>query len=509
MGTSSSVLSLSEAMGAQVRFVLLALIVLAVPSLAAVEKGTLASLEVAAIRLPQNTTLSGEIRALELKDDWAAPGEPAFYLVANSIDLEVDHEDGQSVAFGSPAPRFWKEQAHWDAVSLETLNVNASYQLHLFPLPGFPAPRITTDGASLVRAQASGMVSSTAYVNPEWRNPPGTSIKDALAWTPASTTNLRIDGDFLLTLWDWDAMVIHVNGTSILETGFETYPQDSNVPIPPAVLGTYHSRQAYLRVTGGILELAGAHPADMRLFLGESVFSAEGSTRLTNASGWFSDGPGTREIQAGNLDLRGNLRIDAAMPVEGRIPVTLHGNLEQALLGAESLLWVAPYDPQSIRLDVVYWIGGTLAVAAIATWLGWRLRLRLDEQRMVILDNFMMAKDHEAVLRLADRLVASRHFGIDARQMKARALLGLGRVEEATKILAAERDGGPAWEILQARAKCMGGRYSAAIKQVQSCLARAPEFWPEILADDIFAPILSRLSPPATATKAADSEAYV
>ncbi|MGB0652423.1 MAG: hypothetical protein ACPGQL_04410 [Thermoplasmatota archaeon] len=419
------------------------------------------------------------IAAQARETDHAGAEASQLFVSARQVDVKVDEaQDGPAAGGvgvgGQPASRQYRLHNATGAA----LPVQASNDLAILRLPGQEAPTITwtSEGGSAEASEGTYRMEDRIGTGRSTM----ASLDGALTWgEQAVMPVLRIEGDFLVGLWEWDLRLDGEEGTRTETTG-----RDSDAPqaLPVLVQSESSRSQAYLSVRDGVLELTGM---PMRL-LELHVEDAEASTSAASFHDVTGRLPGGEAVEATRLSLEGALDIRlTTATANGLLSAAVGGAIDEAAADGVPLSVVVG-DPGGWSR---YWPWLLVLGAAVATPAGvvgaQAAQHKRQSHRMEDLEFLVQGGHLMEALAVADDLVLSKAYADDALLLKADALLQLGRPDEALGIL------GRHWHpATQAPAACLRGialsrleRGPEAVEQLRTAFATAPHLAARARAD--------------------------
>ena len=378
--------------------------------------------------------------------DGAALAPPGFSLQAERLRLETDHADLAFPQEKTSVHPSTTPPEYFSAARLTGIAARTGQRLLLFPLAASHAPRLD----SLV---GCGSLQGSDMASPD-RIPrvQAGSVRSNLTWDVSSTSRLQkcsreivsIQGDFRLSLYEWDA-VLSTNGqTRQVYSGHQS-ATPSGLPDVSGVVASVD--EVYLYAWNATLTMATPRAVD-HLFLAQAQVATQGTVVVGGASGHVSLSGHTIDLNGESLTLRGTTILSATgSGVNQPIQVHAAGNLESASLGGLALsLTTTPASSMWMG-----WVGGGLAVVGLVAVPVLRsVRLRsarpLGRRRSNLenrIDDLLCRRDYREALPLARKMLDWMPQSPLAHCNQAKILSCLGQprqalshFEEAREILA-------------------------------------------------------------------------
>ncbi|HEX2066203.1 MAG TPA: hypothetical protein VHI93_05255 [Candidatus Thermoplasmatota archaeon] len=242
----------------------------------------------------------------------------------------------------------------------------------------------------------------------------------------------HVRGDFMVSLWQWDAQVTSDSGTQPLPSGQEPMTPGGEAPGYPYITVS-RDRQVFLKVTDGDFLLPAYTADSSRLYLFEPGIQSIGSLTLKGVSGYL--GAQGRDVHADELTLLGDFTVTVARSEGSGIPL----RVESTSLGDGS-----PVAIGRGTLPGWAWAAGILALAAVPAGLALRRRRMLpyratERSRKRALALFDYAEtstfegDYRRARRLLDRAIRLEGLRPDFFALRARCRAALGDIEGALR----------------------------------------------------------------------------
>ncbi|MFO1535386.1 MAG: hypothetical protein ABR586_06960, partial [Thermoplasmatota archaeon] len=240
---------------------------------------------------------------------------PLFTLRADSIEAEVYVAD--TAVHGGVvvhAPNTGVERYSLTAATVQGSEVRKGYWVSVFPLGRQAAPQweesslcIHASASSATSLRMTGNAGAPVYT---------ADVDGAVAWLPLCDVQVarHIRGDFLMTLWQCDAVAQSPEGTQVLRSGETPKAPEEEAPGYPFVAVTT-DRQVILTVQGGDLLLPALSTADAQIYLYRPQVHALGNVVLHDAKGFLAVRGET--VDAKEVVLSGDLLVKAGQVRNG------------------------------------------------------------------------------------------------------------------------------------------------------------------------------------------------
>lgn len=455
------------------------LLLLLLPASAGAAGAAQGELETSGLAVQGEAHLEGRLAVFESDPREDSGGDPAgrWSLAAAHLRIERDWE-------GSPALPLVTIAGSEDTIVSEHADVRAasgearlySY-IYVAPLEGRTPPSVAATWAAVEMGVSRAPAERhEAFVVSQRGRLEADTGASAVA-TSGRAFCLVVEGDFLVSLWDWDFNVQDA------QRGSDEWTGDRNVPGADPLVA-HQRQQAYLFVEGGRLELAVDNPRDARLHLAPATLSSLGDVVLAQAAGRMETTQGVLEVPGEPVLLEG--------PVEVAFG-TAGDRLSVRVLRSEGAAWggqtYALGGGEGARLLWLWLLGaatllGAGAVGAHRLRSGWAYR-RMDEA--------MAAQQYQRALGFARRLLRSRRHGAEAVVAHAVGLLRLRRPDEALEFLDANPRGDTSLrEYLRAFAYALKEEWTLAAATLDACIRHNPALEREVAVNPVFRPLWGR-----------------
>jgi hypothetical protein len=282
-------------------------------------------------------------------------------LAAHRLHAETDlQRQLASPAVGLPQPE--REFADFADAVAHTTAAREKFQFYLAPLPGHDPPTARLDAV-----QARLQPTAAAAVEPERKVSSGRALL-APAPGPAAVVSgglrtLHVEGDFVLTLWEWD-LAVSSEGV-LLRSGY------SYTPLAPSVngvdtAGNSEERQVFLTAEGAALDITLPYDAAITVALQPTLGAFDGRFVLERPSGHLVTLAGDQPLHDGDW-VDGAFHATFSNLAPGSFRATLDGTGRQAHLAGLTTAIAAPLP------SVTGALVATLAASGIAILGSWRL----------------------------------------------------------------------------------------------------------------------------------------
>lgn len=292
---------------------------------------------------------------------------PAFTLDADRLTVENHHANVTIALQNQIGSRYNindNPRTIHDGPGLLTGHDNRPREtLWVLPIEGHAPPLLSASAVDCVTLEPpeKDTVTTRAHVNtkePDW----GIDASRAAAWRTCTDATATLRGDFLLVLWEWDAILTAHGEARTLRTGHhDAYP---GTPVE----GTIGSAdELFITVRGGTLTLPLA-PGAHELYIHVPRVEAD-SWRFTDAAGTL---PGVGAVE-GTVRVAGSLAATITGTGAGApLGADVGGHPERVEVNGEPLAVAAPTAGAS-RISVSLWVAFAVVVAGCAA-VAWRMR---------------------------------------------------------------------------------------------------------------------------------------
>ena len=370
---------------------------------------------------------------------------------------------------------------------LTALSSGSQVDLVIVPLGGPIRMLAQVDRVAATLGQ--GKLEETAYVEAS-RELISRDMASTLSVPVTGVHALRIEGDFLVAIWDWNFTV----NQHLISTGAHASNAVGDPVTGTEVAADYHEQVAKLEVKDGFIELRQATSAD--LYGGYLTFDVEGNSVASGLSGPLPT-TSTKNVVDSRLVLEGKHVLEVA-PAANRPFMNILESARAILDGKDvKLLPQPPARPGTVLAEPQrtnwYWGASASIVAILVASVFLHGSLRTLRFRRI--QRRFDERDYIAVLEIIDPFTRRRRFRRRAAFLKAISLLSLESFREAAlylDTLDARHGPDPATRaFLQACAAAGQGEDSAAIEHLTTCFKLDPSYLEEARA----LPILSGLLP--------------
>jgi hypothetical protein len=283
-------------------------------------------------------------------------------LAAHHLHAETDvQKQDYSPTVGSPQHSL--EQADFTDAVAHATQAREKFQFYLVPLPGHAAPTARLDAAQarLRPAPAAPHEPERKVTDPErpaLEPAPGPAVLAA-----GGLRTLHVEGDLLLTLWEWDLAV--PSDGALLRSGY-TY-----APLAPSAgkydtLGHSEGRQLFLAAEDATLDLTLPADAAVALALQVDTLGLDGRVVLQRPSGHLATAGGEWALRDGDW-VEGAFTAQLGQPSPDAFHAVLDGTGREARLGGVDVAIAAPVPATGGTLVA------TLAISGMAILGSWRL----------------------------------------------------------------------------------------------------------------------------------------
>jgi hypothetical protein len=441
---------------------LFAVATLAIPASAIASSGDDASF----VDLEDSTTVEGQLIALSLATTSRVP-TAGLFLHGDSVVVRTAFEERPLSAIGVGSRLdAGVRRLDLEAANLQGLPLQADAFLSLHAAP--EAARLAWVGSGSIAFD------ETAPVFEERRNvespiaPVATPIEGTIRLETSSGTHARVEGDFVLVVWGWDLSTTGSTVHSTITSGDSvrvTERSGVSRSLPAGI-----SRQAYVWVRGGVLEIADPGAHEIQAWLTSADVTPMSAAQTPSA---------LRRHLAPAAE-RGTILIDSPRSSREGTSTTLVGSSAE-IAGTGAGRWDAFF--------ASFLLFGAVAVPAAGLGVA-PARRRYEEFRLSRLEDAFDDGDSARVVRLAQPLLSSKDFGHDAALLALESLVSLGRLEEAAAMLANlpsdAADLSPTIDFVRGYVLALRGQHEESAVLLSRCLDEANGFYEDIVGNPVF-----------------------
>lgn len=303
---------------------------------------------------------------------------------------------------------------------------------------------------------------------------------------------LRIEGNFTLVLWAWDA-VATVEGTQTPLPSGPVWTSTAPEALPVRTVGSEHDRQVYLTATNGVLDLTFSTPPAAKLYLAPTQMQATGRLTFNDVTGSANTPDGTVPVQAATLEVTGRLQANFAPDRSHGFQTTLTGIPEKLSFGGHEYLYPALEAPVSSSQISLLWLWPLALVVppAVAVARQRRLKHQLEGAKTAMANGA-----YDTAMLSAKPLLKARAVRKEAALVVTLSALKVGSLDVAGATL----DRAGLWTgqrairaYLRGHLDSLNQDWTAAAASIKECLEQAPEMLVEILGNPTLAGAIPRL----------------
>lgn len=371
------------------------------------------------------TTITGHLLGLVRFDPLAADSglDASFRLSGGQVRVATYESDPAIAAEGTwyapVMPGYEPNTTTYSKAVVESLpgQTRDAYKVNVIASDGRP-PVVRVSGGC-----EAFSVPDRQQLEAEWAvarpaEPVVVDVANAVRWTECGRSQVEVEGDFTLVLWEVQATLRTVDQTVDLQSGID---DSSSIPAPASgqanpTIG--HRRQQYLYVEDGRLAFQMDSSPHFAYLAGPQVQS-EGLLSFRHATGELRQGATMLPVQANSLALQGSLNVDQLrnQGPDQPLAVRFHGLVESGEADGQDLT-LATTATQAVRPFPWAWVVGLgLAATVVAVPLAMRPARRLVAR-------YIDGRRHDRVADLQVRcedLIAVRRFQ-EARNVSATLL---------------------------------------------------------------------------------------
>ena len=417
----------------------LALTTLALSAAAQAEPG-FGNLVAAEAHLSGLTVFDGRFIFLQRTDSLNADGvEPAsdFHLTAANLRVET-HESNphMSSAIELVVQNETNNQTYANAL-VNGLQFNPGYKFHVLATgPALPIITIETDCLSVAPSQQE-----FAEVQPKLQASAGASpakplsqdTSSALQWTECSQGLVRIEGSFVLALWQVQAE-IEANGER-RELPSKYAPSENAPALYPMVS---HARQQFLFAEDAVLTIPAMDRSLHLAFVQEATAHVDGQVTFLDASGTLGAGDAAQSVQARTLAVEGQLELATSFQSRQHLHTELGGRIDEAQADGQVLSFTATSGRDGFGQWGLILLAGAVLVPPILLAPRILRRFRNESPPATEVDalideveHSLQTMRHQEALQLSLRLIGLAPHESLAHFLRAVALRRMGHGEQA------------------------------------------------------------------------------
>lgn len=459
------------------------------------------------VTVPDEAVLAGRCRVVHYLAE-AAHANAVLTITGETLLLEHDTRWANTSAAGAfVRPEFATDHDEYRNGTFSATAFRAGQDVFLADLEGRSAPLLTWTGvAGRLDDSRAGTVDQ--YVLPTQGRPERSiDVADSVSWTPSpGWASLSATGDFYVALWEIDGTASDSNHTGSYTTGETSEGPTSGVLPPVLAVGRVEDRLLHVLAFNATLEWRFRVPAPEESINKQGVlaFHIDDATVDSEAPFILSGATGALRNEGASIDV-----------VDDEVQVAL-GRLDSVRAAGDALAvrLTAPDDAISINGQTAAWPRPegaprwVIAAAAVALAVGLALAWRWSRSGLRRLERAMDRGLYAEVVARRGRPGTRR--APQANVLHAVSLLALQRHDEAglflEGLMAGERPEPPTFSYLLAAVRAGQGKSAEAASLVHDCLAAAPEYLAEVVANPSLLPLLQTPGRPRTLRDGAEGD---
>ncbi len=434
----------------------------------------------------------------------AARTPPAeIRITAEKLHIETDVE----TATGQPAlatPQRHTEPIDFTAASAVTHPARAGFLF--FVAPAEPtAPHLHADAIAATFSPAAMETEPDRQVPNDARPALHGVASTTVAVRDAGVRTLRLEGDFVLMLWEWDLDVSTSSTHQLVTAGYRyeaTAPSWGEID----TVGTYEERQVFIYAYGAVLEATMPVGAATSIALVPTASHLDGRLVVHAPHGDLATADGARGLHEGDW-IEGTFDTAFSDVSSNAFAIAASGTPTDGRIAGQAVAFPSTASPS-------YWpafaIVAVLATAGAGAWEGRRRSIRASLRGIkTAMDAGRYA---EVIQRATPRMLRLRRDGDAVRTQATVSMLVLGRTDDAAKTLAGWRRGNAATrDYLWACVHAARGEAETAAARVQACMEKDPALARQLLGDPLMSTVAQRkvaAAAPAPARESPRDEGY-
>lgn len=293
-----------------------------------------------------------------------------LHLSARHLRIETDLQTQTGPSAAGKPQHDTQESQETNAIA-EASPARHGFLFFVGPQPGRPAPVAHLEGAKAhllpVPASAAEPPRRVSSARPPLAAGAGPAID--VAGAPGT---LRLEGDFVLTMWEWDLNVTTTSGTHTYPSGYAYHARAPSVGSVDT-FGDSAERQLFVYADGAVLDLVLPDGASAALDIQPTSLGLDGRLTLAGPTGTLATAQGPRTLRDGDW-VTGVLTAALGDLSRDSFHLGASGTVRDTSLGGAVVPAVLP--EAGIALETAVAGAATLLLVAAAGWAWWRRRTR-------------------------------------------------------------------------------------------------------------------------------------
>ncbi|MES2155314.1 MAG: hypothetical protein V4510_09290 [bacterium] len=400
-------------------------------------------------------------------------------LSARTLHLETDVETAMGSPYAGAPDRHTEPPLDVTDVHLATRAVRQGFLFFVAPLPGRPLPTVHAQAISANLAPTDAVAKEPARRVPTDRPSLEAGALPGVAIGNDGLRDVRIEGDFAITLWEWDVSISSGGDVVTATSGYQYQPV-----VPSAggydTVGRYEERQIFLEVHGATLDAIMPVGSATGLELRPVSGAVDGRITLETPQGTVTTADGVRTLRDGDW-LEGRFVTEFSGLQAGSFLLDVKGNPTAASVdGRPASFGSAPSGFPILPTATV-----ALVVVAAAAAAAWSLHRRTLRQ-LATAKLAMEAGDYEGVIAATKpRMLRLRRYAAAVRTQLAVAQLLTDRSEAAAQTLEGWRGSDATRDYLWACVHAARGEATKAAASLKACMDRDPVLAKQLIGDSL------------------------
>lgn len=333
-------------------------------SAAAQTQPALGNLRAAEAEISGPMTFVGSLISLQRFDpasDDAITPESDFLLTAPRLRIETHNSNPHATgAVELVLDEKTSNQTYADAV-VEGTQFHPGYIFHVIAIQSaLPLITVATNCSAFIPSQHD-IIENEKILQPSAEassaHPLTQDVSNTVQWTECGQGLVRIEGSFVLALWQVQAELEANGERRDLPSGYA--PTEGAPALYPTVS---HARQQFLFAEDAVLTIPAMDASSHLAFVQDAALDVDGEITFREATGTLGRGGAEQSVQAHFLTVDGQIRFAASFQSKQYLHNVLSGHLDEAVADGQPLSFTATPSPGGLsRWSILMLVGGVLA----------------------------------------------------------------------------------------------------------------------------------------------------